>query len=357
MTYTKGQKTQLSKNFVSTEFDCHGKGCCTTTEINPKLIEYTQAIRDHFGQLVHISSGYRCPIHNKNVGGATGSRHAKGDAADIVVDNVAPAEVAKYAETIGILGIGLYETAADGFFVHVDTRDYKSFWYGQKQEYRDTFGGNPPMQKGAYGDDVKELQEKLIELGYDLAPYGADGDFGAKTEAAVKKFQSEHGLTSNGIVDETTESAIDAAIEEARKPKGPHMGDHGEEVKHIQKQLIELGYDLSPWNDDGDFGAKTDAAVRDFQAKYNLEPNGVVDEATQAALDAAVEEAREAARFPYQVIITANVLNVRSGPSTICRINTTVRKNQIYTIVEEKNGWGKLKSGAGWIMLQYTKKR
>ena len=33
-----------------------------------------------------------------------------------------------------------------------------------------------------------------------------------------------------------------------------------------------------------------------------------------------------------------------------------VRRNEVYTIVGEKNGWGKLKSGAGWISLQYTKK-
>ena len=57
---------------------------------------------------------------------------------------------------------------------------------------------------------------------------------------------------------------------------------------------------------------------------------------------------------PYVVKITATVLNVRSGPGTSYKVNTTVRKNQGFTIVEEKNGWGKLKSGAGWISLAYT---
>jgi len=56
----------------------------------------------------------------------------------------------------------------------------------------------------------------------------------------------------------------------------------------------------------------------------------------------------------YTVKITANVLNVRSGPGTNYGINMTVKKNEIYTIVEENNGWGKLKSGAGWISLSYT---
>lgn len=58
----------------------------------------------------------------------------------------------------------------------------------------------------------------------------------------------------------------------------------------------------------------------------------------------------------YTVKITASSLNVRKGPGTNYKINTTVRKNQVYTIVDEKNGWGELKSGAGWISLKYTAK-
>lgn len=57
----------------------------------------------------------------------------------------------------------------------------------------------------------------------------------------------------------------------------------------------------------------------------------------------------------YLVQITANTLNVRSGPGTNYKIVTTVKLNQKYTIVEEKNGWGRLKWD-GWISLSYTKK-
>jgi len=140
-TFVKGSSTQLSSNFKSTEFDCHGSGCCSSTLVDDKLVTYLQQIREHFGKPVNISSGYRCATHNKNVGGATGSRHAKGQAADIYITGVTPAEIAKYAESIGILGIGLYETNSDGFFVHVDTRTTKSFWYGQNEASRSTFGG------------------------------------------------------------------------------------------------------------------------------------------------------------------------------------------------------------------------
>ena len=142
-TYTKGKKTKLSTNFQSTEFDCHGKNCCSSTLIDEKLVDYLQSIRDYFGKPVNISSAYRCAVHNKNVGGATSSRHKSGEAADIYINGVAPAEIAKYAESIGILGIGLYETDKDGHFVHIDTRTKKAFWYGQSQAYRSTFGGTP----------------------------------------------------------------------------------------------------------------------------------------------------------------------------------------------------------------------
>lgn len=55
--------------------------------------------------------------------------------------------------------------------------------------------------------------------------------------------------------------------------------------------------------------------------------------------------------IPYLIKVTVDGLNVRSGPGTGYRINTQITKNQVYTIVDEKNGWGKLKSGAGWIAL------
>lgn len=58
----------------------------------------------------------------------------------------------------------------------------------------------------------------------------------------------------------------------------------------------------------------------------------------------------------YLVKITADTLNVRAGAGTSYKVNTQVKKNQIYTIVNEKDGWGKLKSGAGWISLKYTAK-
>ncbi len=133
-TYTKGKAVKLTRNFKSTEFDCKGKKCCSKTPIDIELVGYLQVIRNYFGKAITINSGYRCQKHNKSVGGTANSKHCAGMAADIVVRGIKPREVAKFAETIGIRGIGLYDT-----FVHVDSRTSKSFWKGQAQKKVDTF--------------------------------------------------------------------------------------------------------------------------------------------------------------------------------------------------------------------------
>ena len=58
----------------------------------------------------------------------------------------------------------------------------------------------------------------------------------------------------------------------------------------------------------------------------------------------------------YTVRVTASVLNVRKGPGVSYGVSTMIKKGEVYTIVANQNGWGKLKSGAGWINLSYTSK-
>lgn len=73
----------------------------------------------------------------------------------------------------------------------------------------------PTLRKGAKGERVRELQEKLLALGYQLPRYGADGDYGAETIAAVKEFQKDHGLTADGVTGPKTW----AALKKAEEPK------------------------------------------------------------------------------------------------------------------------------------------
>ena len=141
MKYTKGSKTQLTANFKSSEFDCKCNGLCKETEIDESLVKVLQDIREHFGKPVTINSGYRCATHNKNVGGASSSQHLKGKAADIVVKTIEPIEVARYAESIGVTGIGLYDWGC-----HIDTRNSKSFWKTDEIIKVDTFMETPTIK-------------------------------------------------------------------------------------------------------------------------------------------------------------------------------------------------------------------
>ena len=64
------------------------------------------------------------------------------------------------------------------------------------------------LKKGAKSEQVKTLQRLLLSMGYGLGRYGADGDFGDKTEAAVRAYQKAESLTSDGVVGKNTWSAI-----------------------------------------------------------------------------------------------------------------------------------------------------
>lgn len=221
--YKKGKSEKLSKNFNSKEFDCHGKGCCTETKIDEQLVVYLQQIRDYFGKAITINSGYRCEQHNRKIGGASKSLHKIGTAADIVVKGIKPEEVAKYAETLGIKGIGLYSWGC-----HIDTRTTKFFWYSDKQEPRSTFGGNPPEEKKKEVEidaSIKEWQKAAIADGFKFAS-GADGIWGKECEAVAKKaickkytigyknknltkvVQKAVGVTADGKFGKNTKNAV-----------------------------------------------------------------------------------------------------------------------------------------------------
>ena len=226
--YKKGDSVKLSSNFQAREFDCSGTDCCAETKIDEKLVAYLQQIRDHFGRPVYLTA-YRCKTHNaRTPNAAPNSYHVYGQAADFHMGGVAPAEIAKYAESIGIKGIGLYDT-----FVHIDTRQSKSFWYGHAQERRTTFGEAGPYTleqfvrevqaatgsavDGIPGPEtlrntitvsarvnrthpvVKAVQKRLYALGYTQVGE-ADGVAGAKFREAVIAFQTDNGCTADGEI-------------------------------------------------------------------------------------------------------------------------------------------------------------
>ena len=151
------------------------------------------------------------------------------------------------------------------------------------------------LKLNSKGTDVRNLQQDLTTLGY----YWAEitGNFGAKTETAVKRFQEENGLTADGVAGTKTLNAIAAAV--ARKGGTPASGgsagttlklnSQGTKVSQLQTDLKQLGYYYAEIT--GNFGEKTEAAVKAFQKAKSLTADGVAGTKTLNAIAAAVGKA------------------------------------------------------------------
>ncbi len=142
------------------------------------------------------------------------------------------------------------------------------------------------LRAGSSGERVVQLQRDLSRLGY---PLTADGVFGAKTDAAVRRFQREHNLTADGIVGVRTSAAIERAKNNAALPAPTAVlqkGSRGEQVKQLQNALVRLGFMTRAEMNTGPgiFGPRTDQALRDFQRSQNLTADGVYGPKTRAAL-------------------------------------------------------------------------
>ena len=159
------------------------------------------------------------------------------------------------------------------------------------------------LRQGDSGDDVAYMQRRLIELGYLTGT--ADGKFGASTLAAVKAFQKANGLTVDGVAGTKTFGVLlsDAAIkaEQPTEPVPPvedeeedntdangipnrnlSQGDSGNDVKSVQKRLIELGFLTG--SADGQYGSGTAAAMKAFQQMNSLTVSGTGNATTYARL-------------------------------------------------------------------------
>jgi hypothetical protein len=118
------------------------------------------------------------------------------------------------------------------------------------------------LSRGDDGPFVKILQHLLRARGFGLQ---VDGDFGPLTEQAVRRFQGNQGIAVDGIVGPVTWSRLFITV---------RRGSTGEAVKGVQVRMNLRQAD--PIAVDGDFGALTEQAVREFQASEAIEIDGVV---------------------------------------------------------------------------------
>ena len=337
------------------------------------------------------------------------------------------------------------------------------------------------LRKGSAGPEVKSLQKKLLQIGYYLGSYGADGDYGDATVTAVRKFQKDNSLAVDGEAGPNTLAAVDKVLpivqQEQKaianrlrqaqptdfsiKPiinwaenernytekdsltdlddKTKNAGDdnytkYSQEVDalgvfstQVQGQPwcatwvtdgfintygVDKGLDmLCQPNKNSNAACCGDAAEYYQKAgrwytspqvgdqvffkttKYQYAHTGIVTEITGTEVTTIegntssekgvvsnggavtkkhypvgysgfkgfgrpkYEAKQEEPDFePYVVRLTAIALNVRTGPGTQYPVAMVIRGGGAFTIVAEENGFGKLKSGAGWIMLRHTER-
>lgn len=114
---------QLSPHFMASEFMCP---CCGASEVNQKLVDGLEQLRVSIKLPITVTSGRRCLSHNKQIGGARGSQHLLGNAADIYVRGIHPLDLYRAITAIrcfldGGVGIG-------NGIVHVDVRNGRTRW-------------------------------------------------------------------------------------------------------------------------------------------------------------------------------------------------------------------------------------
>lgn len=337
------------------------------------------------------------------------------------------------------------------------------------------------LRKGSAGPEVKSLQKKLLQIGYYLGSYGADGDYGDATVTAVRKFQKDNSLAIAGEAGPDTLAKIDKVlpiVQQEQKaianrlrqaqPKDfsvqPIINWAENERNYIEKDsLSDLDDKTNNIGDDnytkysqevdalGVFSAQvqgqpwcatwvTDGFINTYgvdkgldmlcqpsknsnaaccgdaaeyyqkagrwytspqvgdqvffkTTKYQYAHTGIVTEVTDTEVTTIegntssekgvvsnggavtkkhypvgysgfkgfgrpkYETKQEEPAFePYVVRLTAIALNVRTGPGTQYPVAMVIRGGGAFTIVAEENGFGLLKSGAGWIMLRHTER-
>jgi uncharacterized protein YcbK (DUF882 family) len=121
----------MTKNFSINEFQCRC-GCKMPFDVLQnikKLVEQLQVLREVVDSPIKINSAYRCPSHNKSVGGAKSSQHLLGKASDIVISEHKPSETYSLIESLikdnamSEGGLGSYNT-----FTHYDIRGNRARW-------------------------------------------------------------------------------------------------------------------------------------------------------------------------------------------------------------------------------------
>ena len=131
------------------------------------------------------------------------------------------------------------------------------------------------LQYGDEGDDVLELQTRLQDLKYYTG--NLSGRYREGTREAVRSFQQDFDLEETGIADILTQSVLFSTVYRPLR-----YGSTGDDVKALQKRLMELGYYKGKIS--GNYLEGTQSGIRSFQEINGLTVSGEADPETQTAL-------------------------------------------------------------------------
>lgn len=163
------------------------------------------------------------------------------------------------------------------------------------------------VSKGAEGDDIERIQQRLYELGYLATSDMITGSFGDATEAAVLKLQELNGLTQDGKAGQQT---INLLYSDEIRPNFLFYGEQSDVVLACQERLKALGYLTT--TPDGTYGQDTVTAVKQFQARNDQVVDGYLGPSTRMVLNSS--DAR------------ANGLMLGERGDTVTRVQELLRK-------------------------------
>ncbi|MCE5342252.1 MAG: peptidoglycan-binding protein [Eubacteriales bacterium] len=218
-----------------------------------------------------------------------------------------------------------------------------------------TTSSNSTLNSGSSGTAVKQLQQKLKDLGYYTG--SVDGTYGAGTVAAVKEFQAANNLTADGVAGIKTQESVYSyyAVAKSSTSNGSSnssssssssssnttsatnapsytngktniylkLGSTGDQVKILQNRLIVLGY-LSG-TADGTFAETTEAAVVAFQKRNSIYADGVAGPTTLTKLYAS------SAKKASSVVANLGSLKLGMSGSGVRALQTRLKELNYYT--------------------------
>ncbi len=219
------------------------------------------------------------------------------------------------------------------------------------------------LRLGMTGSEVRQLQERLIALGYLKGT--ADGVYGSDTANAVIAFQRNNGLKKDGVAGPQTLQKIysAAAVKAVSATPTPaptqaaapaaatasasgvlRKGDKSAAVKNLQQRLIELGYLTG--KADGVFGTKTYEAVKAFQRSNRLTVDGIAGTRTIQAMESstAITANGTVAATPTPTPVPRPSANVRPSASQVqyanwyTSVKSKVKKFQYATVYDFSTG-------------------